>query len=282
MAEVSEKIAVRSAEQQLLDKTFIKGTSYEDLVHDQVAAIVAPLGDLAEQIGRTAGCDGNQAGDELVTLNLDDTLASTARVVLELKDRKLGMAAIQKELDAAISNRDALVGVAVFSRDEHNPAGCPFTYHGNKAIVVYDKETLDDNALRLALMWARWVARRQLVEQGDDIEPDRIADLVDDARRSLDRLATIRRCHTQAKRKIDEASNQVGDLVADIQATLDALDGGSAGRDAEPGPWPGSARNPSTRACRAAPASEVRSPSHQRHDSVVARGADMVGPSRSS
>ena len=70
------------------------------------------------------------------------------------------MNAILEELDDARSNRDALAAVAVFSRPEHAPSGTAFMYNGNRAIVVLDKDDLADAALRLALMWARWVVRR--------------------------------------------------------------------------------------------------------------------------
>lgn len=223
VAEVFEKIAVRSAEANLIEKTAIKGTSYEDLIHEAAARVVAPLGDMAEQVGRAAGADGNQSGDELVTLNPEDTPGCSARYVMEQKDRKVGMNGILNELDAAISNREALAGIAVFSTRENCPAASAFTYRGNRAIIVFDKDDQDATALQLACMWARWVVRRQLADHEPGINPDRVAHLVDDAARALDRMTHIRRCHSSAKKKIDEANSQATGLVDDVATALDAL-----------------------------------------------------------
>lgn len=42
------------------------------------------------------------------------------------------------------------------------------------------------------------------------------AALIDEACRSLERATTIRRCHTAAKKKIDEAAEQFNHLVDDV------------------------------------------------------------------
>ena len=108
------------------------------------------------------GVAGTQKGDEIVTLNPDDANGYEARFALEAKSRKLTMRNTLKELDDALENRDALAAIAVFTTQEQAPTSVPFHYAGNKAIVVLDKEGVDDAALRLAYMWARWVVRREL------------------------------------------------------------------------------------------------------------------------
>ena len=223
VAQVSEKIAVRNAEADLLDKTSTKGTSFEDVVHLAVAATASAHGDLAEQTGRTVGIDGNQAGDEVITLNPDDTPGTCGRIVIEVKDRKLGMAGTVDEIDAAKSNRGALAGIAVFSRQAHSPAGAAFVHNGTRAIVTLDKDVLDDGVLRVALLWGRWTVRRQLLDAGDGLSVERIEALLDDACRALEKVATIRRCHSTAKKKIDEAIGHVSELAQEVEAALDAL-----------------------------------------------------------
>jgi hypothetical protein len=223
VADVSEKIAVRRAEAELLERTAIKGIAFEDLVHAHVAAIVEPLGDIAEQSGVTAGASGSKKGDEVVTLNPEDVRGQGARYVLEAKDRKLGLSAILTELDDAQTNRQALASIAVFSSTSNCPSVGPFTYHGMRALVVLDKEDPDPGPLHLACLWARWAVRRQLAEQHDGVDVDRVEALIAEASRSLDRLATIRRCHTTARNKIQEASEQVGDLVGEVTDVLARL-----------------------------------------------------------
>ena len=81
----------------------------------------------------------------------------------------------------------------------------PFSYQGNKTIVVLDKEELDTGALQVATLWARWVVRRELCEEDQEFDTEAIEVLVDEAARALNRHATIKRCHSTAQKKIAEA-----------------------------------------------------------------------------
>jgi hypothetical protein len=223
VGDVSEKIAVGKAQGELLEKTSSKGFAFEAAVHESVARIAEAHGDLAEQVGSATGAAGSRAGDEVVTLSLEDTRGVSARYVLEQKDRKLGLKATFEELDRAMANREATVGIAVFSRAEQAPTASPFAFWGNYAIAVLDKDTLDDGPVRLACLWARWMVRRALADDGSDISLDRVAGLIDEARRSMDRVSTIRRCHTSAAKRITEATGQVDEMRVEIEAVLDAI-----------------------------------------------------------
>lgn len=223
LAEVSEKIAVTKVQMEMSEKTASKGFAFEDVVHDAVSRVATSHGDLAEHVGNLPGASGTKAGDEVVTLCLDDTFGTTARYALELKDRRLGQTATFEELERAMANRDASVAIAVFSRQQNAPTSSSFAYWGNYAIVVLDKDLLDDGALRLACLWARWTVRRQLSDDGSELSLDRIAGLIDDARRALDRVTTVRRCHTSATKRISEATIQVDDMATEVETALDAI-----------------------------------------------------------
>ncbi len=45
----------------------------------------------------------------------------------------------------------------------------------------------------------------------------------EEARRALERSTTIKRSHTQAKKGIDQAGQQVASLVTEVRDTLEAL-----------------------------------------------------------
>ena len=222
--ELSEKIAINAAIAPVVEITAAKGFAYEDVVHAQVNRIAASHGDVAEQVGDHLGSAGNKKGDEVVTLNHEDTHGLEGRVVLEAKSRNLNMRKTLEELDDALTNRAALAAIAVFSRQDQAPTSVPFHYTDTKAIVVLDQEGLDDAALRLAYMWGRWVVRRQLaVGDGDGIDAARVSSLIEDARRALDRATAIKRSHTQAKKSIDQAASQVVSLLSEVEQALDAL-----------------------------------------------------------
>jgi hypothetical protein len=223
LAELSEKVAVGAVRAEMAERTASKGFAFEDMVHKAVSRVAASHGDIAEKVSSVAGVNGVLAGDEVVTLCLDDTRGASARYTLELKDRKLGQKATFEELDRAMRNRDALVGIAVFSRQEHAPIAGPFAFWGQYAIVVLDKDSVEDGPLRLACLWARWMVRRRLSDDGTHGCLDRVAGLIDDARRALDRVTTVRRCHTSAGKRLSEASIQVDEMAAEVEIALDAI-----------------------------------------------------------
>jgi hypothetical protein len=113
-----------------------------------------------------------------------------------------------------------VAAVAVFSRDELCPTGVPFS-QGNKAIVVLDTEELDTGALQVAILWARWVVRRELCEEDQELDAEAIEVLVDEAARALNRHATIKRCHSTAQKKIAGAVGEVDGLVSEVSDVLE-------------------------------------------------------------
>lgn len=224
MRRVTEHLGIVDATADAYEHTTAKGFDYEDLVDEAVGEIAAGYGDLAESTGTQTGSTASKVGDEVVTLNRDDTHGIEARFTLEIKNRALNMRKTMAELDEALANRDALAAIAVFRSQDQAPTAVPFQYCDDKAIVVLDPDDGDTSALRLAYMWARWTVRRRLAigeQAGLDLE--RIARLLEEASRALERHVSIKRFHTQAKRSIDQAADQVRDLVGEVTAALDEL-----------------------------------------------------------
>jgi hypothetical protein len=219
--DLSEKIAVSGAVAEVYDLTSKKGFDYEDIVEECLAEIAAPHGDTPERVSKQHGEAGTDKGDLVVHVNRDDVHGAAARFVVEAKSKKLGRRATDDEICAAIANRGALAGMAVFADQSLAPTKVPFSYTDNRAIVVLDKDGDDRSALHLAYMWARWVVRRSLNGAArDTIDHERIAALIDDANKALTRAMTIKRNHTSAKKCIDDAAAQVLDLVEEVREAL--------------------------------------------------------------
>jgi hypothetical protein len=89
--------------------------------------------------------------------------------------------------------------------------------------VVFDRNDLDDRALRLACLWARWVVRRQLHDGPIGPDLDLMAAAIDRARRALGRAASIRRAHSTAANAVAEAAGQVDELICEIDDALRSL-----------------------------------------------------------
>ena len=166
----------------MYEQTTAKGFDYEDVVDECLGFLAAGYGDLAEVTATQSGSRASHVGDEVVTLNRDDTHGAEARFVLEMKNRPLNMRKTMAELDEALANRDALAAVAVFRSQEQAPTAVAFQHFDDKAIVVLDPDDGDDSALRLAYMWARWTVRKQLtVSDQDGVDLERVGCLLEDA-----------------------------------------------------------------------------------------------------
>ncbi len=222
---VTEHLGILDATEEVYEQTTGKGFDYEDLVDECIGTLAANYGDLAEVTAKQSGSRASQVGDEVVTLNRDDTHGVEARFTLEMKNRPLNLRKTMAELDEALCNRDALAAIAVFRSQEQAPTSVPFQHHDDKAIVVFDPDDEDDSALRLAYMWARWTVRKGLaVSEEAEFDMERVHCLLDDASRALDRHTAIKRFHTQARKNIDQAADQVRDLIDEVHESLESLD----------------------------------------------------------
>ena len=133
---VTEHLGILDATEEVYEQTTGKGFDYEDLVDECVGTLAANYGDLAEVTAKQSGSSASHVGDEVVTLNRDDTHGVEARFTLEMKNRPLNMRKTMAELDEALCNRDALAAIAVFRSQEQAPTSVPFQHHDDKAIVV--------------------------------------------------------------------------------------------------------------------------------------------------
>ncbi|MDW3180010.1 MAG: hypothetical protein R8J94_21730 [Acidimicrobiia bacterium] len=219
---IAESVSVKEAVAEVIELSPAKGVAFEDTIHEVLLTLAAPHGDLPEQTGTDVGSAGSKKGDEVITLNPADVGGSTVRFVLEAKARKLGLRNILDELDQALDNRDASAAIAVFRGQDLAPTSVPFHTFGNKAIAVLDKDCEDDAALRVAYMWARWVAQRDCTApQQTEIDAEQVCVAIDDAVRALEAERTIKRSHTQARNAIDTAAEHVATLRREVESALD-------------------------------------------------------------
>jgi hypothetical protein len=221
--EVRSKLDLDDQRSDLMALTAVKGFDYEDVVFDTVQKIVTPLQDVPAHVGNEAGSAGAKVGD--IVVDLDPTLVPgrRPRYVVECKDRAMSLKKALDELDAAIVNRDADAGIMVFASVDSCPSEEMFQWFDRRAIVVFDKESLDPHALRLACLWARWLVSREATDGPETIDAPRVAALIDEARRSLRTASAIRGSHTRARKAVDEAGRQLDTLVGEIDPTLDEL-----------------------------------------------------------
>jgi hypothetical protein len=221
--EITSAAAASEAKKAMFDKTALKGFRFEDALHELINSQAVHYGDIAAQVGKEYGELGTLQGDEVLTINPDDTRGATVNVVWEAKTTRLGLRKILDELERAMENRDASVGIAVFGNVDTAPIKVPFAPYGDRAVLVIDKDDPDESAVRLAYIWARWVASRRLGENNVSIDVEKIETLISDTIRALQHASQVRKCHTMARKGIEEAGEHLDTMARDIKSTMDEL-----------------------------------------------------------
>jgi hypothetical protein len=211
------------------DQSGLKGAPYEEALLRAVGELASISGDVTEHVGQEAGTAGNRKGDIVVHVNPIDLAGTTGCYALEAKTGKGGLRAALAELDQVIANRDAAAAFAVYAAADLAPSRVPFQPYDNRAIVVFDRSELDDRALRLACLWARWVVRRQLSESAGGPDLERMSAALERARHSLGRVTSIRRSHSTAANAIRDAKSQVDELISEVDTALRDLTAGLGG-----------------------------------------------------
>lgn len=208
-----------------------KGRDYEDLAFEAVNDIARVFGDRAEAVGTSAGAGGNKKGDIVVTLNPRDTSGLDVRLVVEAKDRELGLRPMLRELDGAKHNRGAVAALALYALPEHMPSGAaPFREEGQgRFLVLFDKDGADARlALEVGYRLARFEALTELRTADVEVDTRGIRDDLDAARAQLVSVSQVKSMLTKLRNdvsgSVDDLERRVEDLRAGLLECLDRLD----------------------------------------------------------
>ncbi|TWU30039.1 hypothetical protein [Bythopirellula polymerisocia] len=153
-------------------RSTLHGGTFEDAVLEFVSRDGHPRGETVEGTGSCVGRIKNcKVGDVVVELGCDSAAAG-AKIVIEAKeDASYTIAKSREEIEQARKNRDAQLGIFIFSQ-RTAPAHCDsFRRYGSDLLVVWDAEdpTTDAN-LKAALEVARalCIRARQATEKKVD------------------------------------------------------------------------------------------------------------------
>lgn len=219
----------------------LHGHRFEAALCQRIHALADGAGDLFETTGHTTGLIRScKKGDVLVTLGRERVGAGT-RIVFEAKeDASYSDRKALEEIEQCRKNRDAKVGVFVFSRASF-PDAKPFRRFGDDLVVVWDK---GDPASDVVLECAYSVAVALLAASANrEIQVDVDMEAVDAAilnlEKQADRLQGIRKkCGSirsaadwiddEARKTSDQLHREAARLweqVASVRMLLGADDG---------------------------------------------------------
>jgi hypothetical protein len=170
-----------------------KGVDFEDLLHGMLGEMARGSGDMVDRTGTEEGAIArSRKGDFVITLDPALARGSEVRLVLEAKDRKMSGPEMRKELREACQNRDALIGIAVWS-SQHTPQGyAPFTVVGEDVHAVVDPEAPDAAYLAAAVRLARIMALAKLAERAVDVDAQAIAKALTGVREQLEQVRSLK------------------------------------------------------------------------------------------
>jgi hypothetical protein len=200
-----------------------KGADFEDLVEEMLADIVRGSDHLIE---RTSDAAGNvmrsKKGDFVVTLDPATVRGATLRVVVECKDRQVSGRAMRDELIEARRNRDAAVGLVVFST-AHAPAGiAPFDVRMGDVYCAIDPTEPEPATLEAAVRLARLLALATVRDSSTEVDASAVHDALDRVSAELD-----------AVRGLKTKLTTIGTAAQAVNAGLDQLREGVMARIAE-------------------------------------------------
>lgn len=170
--DVRTTLAALQARKQEADRSTRHGNTFEEDLGNLLAIEAQRMGDFHEPTGNTTGAIKNsKKGDHVITLG-PETSAPGVRIIWEAKeDKSYGLKDALAELDEARKNRQAQIGVFVFSQKTAPASILPFTRYGHDIVLVWDAEDLASNVyVKAAYSVTRAMALRESAESKETQE----------------------------------------------------------------------------------------------------------------
>jgi hypothetical protein len=225
--EVREALTKLQTQRETAAKSTLHGLTFEDCLGEVLRAEAARLNDLHEATGTTSGAISYcKIGDFVTTLG-PDTAAPGARVVWEAKTNKsYDLTGALAELDQARKNRQAQVGVFVFSRNAAPEGAEPFVRYGNNIVILWDADdAVSDLYVKAALSVARALVIR---ESHESAESEQALNSIEFATRAIEKqiesLAQIKTWAETVRGNGDKIADRAGKMHEALRKQVEELD----------------------------------------------------------
>jgi hypothetical protein len=157
---IKEKLGIKEIKEEIISKTPLKGFDFENYCESILSKIARIYGDVLEKTGTKAGkVKLSKKGDFVLTLGHSERRKS---IVVELKDGgRYSLNEIQRTMEEAINNREAMYGIFIVKNTESLPESVGWfnEYNGNQLVCALgNKESngiLHEEILYIAYKWAK-------------------------------------------------------------------------------------------------------------------------------
>lgn len=230
---LNQFIGAQEKKKELHLKSREKGADLEEILDEIIQQEAAVHGDDARYTGDTASPYGKNVGDEVITINPAITGNAEVNIVWEaktdmtFKDAKgrLKRDKVAKELNDAMSNRDAVYGIFVSDVNGLDLTVQPLwnEFEGNKLVIVLDPEDPDQRLVRMAYLWARAFAIRAISPEDVEFDVEAIERVINSLEREFNTLKSLKDAHTPIRKNIEKAEEFVKDFESHLDALLEEL-----------------------------------------------------------
>jgi hypothetical protein len=203
------------------------GLEFEARLGEALALEAARAGDVYEATGGTTGAIKNcKVGDHVVALGADSA-AANARIVWEAKEKRAcSLRAALDEIGEARRNRQAQVGVFVFSNKVAPEGLTTLQRHGSDVVIVWDAEDpAADLVVRAAYSLARALAVR---EKRTDTDARTMITEIEGAARAIEKqigyLDDVRKWAETVKGHGEKIAERSAKMAEELTRDVDRLD----------------------------------------------------------
>lgn len=225
--EVKGTLQAMVARREEADRSTRHGIDFEDALFTFLQHSVQNSGDIATHTGNGTGTIRNcKVGDCVLELG-PESAAAGGRIVFEAKeDKKYSIAIAREEIDTARKNRNAQIGLFVFSAKTAPDGIEPFARYGNDIIVVWDAENTDsDLFLKASISLARALSVRTQQQEkattADFTEIDKAIREIERRTSSLDDVETWTETIQKSSEKI---LKKIGAMRKSLENQVELLD----------------------------------------------------------
>lgn len=224
--QVREALAALQSRREEAQKSTRHGLEFEQAVADVIAADARGAGDILQRTGASTGLIKNcKTGDAVLTLGPEHAAAG-AKIVFEAKQHaSYNLAQALEEIEQARKNRDACVGVFVFSRRTLNADIAPLARYGSDIVVVWDcEDPSTDVILRAALSLARALCARAEAGRREDVDVERLQKAMLDIEKQIQGIDEIRKNAQSIRKCADTIEDRVRIVTDNLGRSTRVLD----------------------------------------------------------
>ena len=242
--EVKTALTAMTVQRKEAQKGTRHGNVFEEAVFELISGRSQAAGDIAEATGeKTGALPRNKKGDVVITLG-PTHIAAGAKIVVEAKQRdKYTLTEALAEIREARENREAGVGIFVFSASRAPEDLDPLRHYGDDIVVVWDAEDPgSDVYLDAALSVAKALCNRPKGDGNGETSTDlkaveeAISRIEKDAGR-LDKIiksvGTIERQTKSIRTEAQKLQETIGKNTARLKDKIAGLSGPEADDEAE-------------------------------------------------